>query len=238
MWGDIMIRIGICDDEQLERDYLHKLVSSFFSVRNLPFKIHTYDSAENFIFEMDQLDILLLDIQMSGITGMDLARKIREYDKNLSIIFITGVSDYIAEGYDVNARHYLLKPVSEDKLNEVLDKALTSLQTEEKFLMVDTDNGKIKINFRDIYFLESDGHYINVNCLDAIYQVKSSLAMIEENLNMDFTKVHRSYIVNIKHISRITKSDIYLDNDTVIPLSRRRYQDVNQQFITYYKGAK
>jgi len=232
-----MLKIGICDDEALERSYLTQLVNEYGLLHNQKVSITTYESAENFLFEDDQLDIILLDIQMSGITGMDLARKIRTYDSDVPLIFITGVSDYISEGYDVKAQHYLLKPVKQEKLFEVLDRAISSLEQVEATMVLNTENGIKKIKHNDIVFVESIGHYVELFCNKQSVRVKQSLSHIEEQLGEGFIKVHRSYLANLEHIRHITKTEIIFDDGNSIPLSRRRYSEINQRFIKYHKGG-
>lgn len=232
-----MLRIGICDDEVIERNYLTQLVEEYALSHNQKVSITTYESAENFLFEDDMLDLILLDIQMSGITGMDLARKIRSYDSDVPIIFITGVSDYISEGYDVKAQHYLLKPVKKEKLFEVLERAITSLEQVDNSIVLATDNGIKKLKQKDILFVESTGHYVELNCKTDSIRIKQSLSNVEQQLGSSFIKVHRSYLANLEHIKQITKTDIIFDDEQTIPLSRRRYTEINQRFISYHKGG-
>ena len=112
------IHIAICDDEQAEIDYLSTLVNQWASRKGVAIQLNEFPSAESFLFayEGQHTDILLLDIEMGGMDGVTLAKKIRLMNKEVQIIFVTGYMEYIADGYDVEALHYLLKPVSEEKL--------------------------------------------------------------------------------------------------------------------------
>lgn len=106
--------IAICDDEQVERKYLSQLAAQWTADRGLCGQIDAFESAEQFLFtyqEDTSYDILLLDIQMKELDGVSLAKEIRKIDTRIQIIFITGLPDFIAEGYEVSALHYLIKPI-------------------------------------------------------------------------------------------------------------------------------
>ncbi len=125
-----MVNISICDDEQIEREYLTNLVQKWGDKQGHFLRVKTFESGESFLFNYEDdkvVDILLLDIQMKEIDGVALAKKIRETNSQVQIVFITGISDFIAEGYEVAALHYLMKPVKEEKLFEVLSKAVDRL---------------------------------------------------------------------------------------------------------------
>ena len=122
--------IAICDDEQVERKYLSQLAAQWAAGRCLYSQIDAFESAEQFLFayrEDISYDILLLDIQMKGLDGVTLAKEIRKTDTHVQIVFITGLPDFIAEGYEVSALHYLMKPIQPEKLWSVLDKAQKNL---------------------------------------------------------------------------------------------------------------
>ena len=125
------LHIGICDDEQVEIQYLQKIVLDWAHTGHHNISINLFPSSEAFLFNHENdknFDILLLDIQMGDMDGVELAKLLRNSDKLVQIIFITGFPDFIAEGYEVSALHYLMKPVKEEKLFEVLDKAVSRLQ--------------------------------------------------------------------------------------------------------------
>lgn len=119
-------KIAICDDSQADRDYVASLVRRWASEGDRTAHIEAFSSAEGFLFhyaEESDFDILLLDIEMGGMDGVTLAKRLRQSNDTVQIIFITGYSDYIAEGYEVAALHYLVKPLDENKLFSVLDRA-------------------------------------------------------------------------------------------------------------------
>lgn len=132
-----MYWLAICDDNQADVIYLSSFLEKWAEKEEKALKIESFPSAEAFLFQYEEeksFDILLLDIEMGDMNGIELARKIRRENHLVQIIFITGYMEYVAEGYDVEALHYLLKPVTEEKLYGVLDRAAERLKSKEKEL--------------------------------------------------------------------------------------------------------
>lgn len=235
-----MINIAICDDEKLQVELLEKYVRDWADNSNIRAKIGTFYSAESFDFSwsMDKkYNILLLDIQMSGQNGVELAKRIRKEDSFINIIFITATSDYIQEGYDVAAINYLLKPIEEKKLYECLDRAVHKITRKEKIIILNVEGENHRILQEDILYIESFSHSIEVNTTKVNYLTRRNIGEIEKELDENiFERCHRSYIVGLKHIKKIGKSDIELDNGNTIPVSRRLYSNINMAFIKHFRG--
>jgi len=226
------LSIALCDDEKHQRDYLASLIGKW----NPMVKIEQFESAEQFkMLREDNTphDILLLDIQMGGQDGVSLAKDLRAAREDMIIVFITGLPDFIHEGYDVNALHYLMKPVDEKKLFVVLDKAAGQIAKTEKTLLLPVDGEIVKIHVNEILYVESFAHYQEVATTSGSFSVKMPTYKLEQQLGRGFVRCHRSYLVGLKHISKITKTDVILDNGKIIPLSRRMYKAVNEAFIDY-----
>lgn len=136
--------IAICDDSEADREYLSDLVSRWAREAGHTAEIAAFDSAEQFLFcyeEKSDYDILLLDIEMGEMDGVTMVKILRRENDTVQIVFITGYSEYIAEGYEVAALHYLMKPVREDRLFSVLDRAAEKLKKNEKVLNVECRGG-------------------------------------------------------------------------------------------------
>lgn len=234
------VKIAICDDEQQQVFYLKSLVLKWAHENAKEISITTFYNAEAFWFawsEEKSFDILLLDIQMDGQNGIELARDLRNQDENISIIFITGLPEYIGDGYEVSALHYLIKPVQENKLFETLNKACNKINKEPKSILVSIGDESVRILQNNIIFVEAFAHTILIQTTNEGYEVKKSIGDIEKELDSDaFVRCHRSYIVGLKYIKRISKTDFSLDNGKTIPLSRRVYNNANKAFINYFKG--
>jgi DNA-binding LytR/AlgR family response regulator len=238
---NVMI-IGLCDDNDVQLNYIKSLITSWMNIGNVKCEVFTYNSAEQLIFENAgsfPFDLLVLDIQMGEMNGMELAKHIREYDKNIMLIFITGLRDYVFEGYEVGALRYLLKPVKEEHFMALLDEAFARMQQDNKRWFIFTHGGeKVKLNYDDIIYVEARGHYIELVTTNQSYELKGSIGQISNELGGDdFFSTHRSYIVNLKHVERINKADCRMSNEASIPVSRGNYQDLNRAFIHYYRGS-
>ena len=192
-----------------------------------------FTSGESFLFkfsEQKDFDILLLDIEMQGIDGVNLAKEIRKHNGYAEIIFITGYSDYISEGYEVNALHYLLKPVNPNKLFEVLTKAKERLKKNEKRLSV-TENGEMYlIPLYEIKYIEVIKNYVTIHA-KRDFTVKKTLSEFENELDERFYRMGRSFIINLKEIEKVTKTEIFLSNGTSLPLPRGQYDNINRAII-------
>ena len=229
----VRYKIAICDDLESDRDYLKDLLNKWAINNSHLLNIDTFSSAESFLFHYEEAkdyDILLLDIEMGLMDGVSMAKKIRQDNDAVQIIFITGYSDYIAEGYEVNALHYLMKPVKKEKLFSVLERAIDKIGKNDVVLNMETANGMVRIPIYQIRFAEVFGNYVTIHANDDVV-VKMTLNEIEKLLDERFYRVGRSVIVNLNEVSRVTKTDIKLLDGTSIHLPRGAYEGVNRAII-------
>ena len=227
------MKFAICDDNSIDSNYVYELVKKWSNENKYQVDIETFSSAESFLFhyvDNKDYDVLLLDIEMKKMDGVSLAREIRKTNKNVQIIFITGYSEYIAEGYDVEALNYLMKPFKTKKLYEVLNKAVTKIIQNEKHLLLNTFDEIIRISLHDIIYIDVDRNYTTIHS-NKNYTIKMTLADIEKELDERFFRISRSIIINLKYINRVTKRDVYLTNGSILPLPRGKYESLNKAII-------
>lgn len=228
-------KIAVCDDEQDQIEYISSVLSAWSRQNNCTCDINVFYSAEAFLFDYTEdqtYDILLLDVEMKGMTGLELARRVRRDNNRAEIIFITAHFEFVGEGYEVDALHYLVKPISEDKLMQVLDKAVQKLLIEPPSLIINCGGETLRIYESDILYVESFLHYIVIQTRDKAYKIKENLSAFEQKLSDDFYRVHRSYLVSLKHITGISRTSVSIGN-TVLPLSRGKYDDIHRAFIEH-----
>ena len=197
--------------------------------------VHTdvFASAESFLFHYAQesdYDILLLDIEMGAMDGVTMAKQLRKSNDTVQIIFITGYSDYISEGYEVAALHYLMKPVKEEKLWAVLDRAAGKIAKNEKVLHFSLGGEMVRIPVYRIRYADVFGNYVTIHAQSDV-TVKMTLGELEKQLDDRFYRVGRSVLVNLTQISRVTKGEIRLSDGTALPLPRGAYDGVNRAII-------
>lgn len=232
----MIYKIAICDDNKPDTDYISSLVKEWADSSKSIVKLKIFQSAEEFLFHYEEdksYHILLLDIEMGKMNGVELAKKIRAKNKEVQIIFITGYNDYISDGYDVEALHYILKPVDKKKLYEVLCRACEKLKKEEAALLLHLSDGMIRVPFYEIRYIEVRANYVTIYGEEKV-TLKTTLSALEQKLDDRFFRVGRSYIVNMKYIRKITKSDVILEGQTAVPISRGYYEALNRAFIHYF----
>lgn len=224
--------VSICDDSPADRGYLSALVIKWAKETGREVRLSEYLSAEQFLFHLPDAgtDLLLLDIEMGGMDGVTLAKKLRAQNDALEIVFITGYSDYIAEGYEVSALHYLMKPVKEEKLFAVLNRAAEKLQKNERLLVLESGGELVRLPVYRIRYADVQGNYVTVHA-DRDYTAKMTLSQLETQLDDRFHRVGRSAIVNLTRIARVTRTDIFLNDGGSVPLPRGAYEGVNRAII-------
>lgn len=231
-----MYRFAVCDDNPADADYVARLIGEWNKAAGLPLEIGQYPSAEAFLFayeEDNSFDVLFLDIEMGKMSGVELAKRLRQAGAGLQIVFITGYMEYIAEGYDVEALHYLIKPVTGGKLGAVLDRAVERLKMRENMLTLTLADGVARLSLYEIRYLEVQKNYVTLHAGEE-YSVKRTLNELAEELDESFYRIHRSYIVNLRFVKRISRTEVILKDGTVLPLSRKLYDGLNQAVIRYF----
>ena len=226
-------KIAICDDSNADLEYVLNMVHRWAAGAGHSVHTNTFPSAENFLFhyaEESDYDILLLDIEMGAMDGVTMAKELRKNNDTVQIVFITGYSDYISEGYEVAALHYLMKPVKEEKLCAVLDRAAEKLQKNEKVLTFEIGGEMVRVPIYQIRYADVMGNYVTIHALTDT-TVKMTLGELEKQLDERFYRAGRSVIVNLTQISRVTKTEIRLADGTAIPLPRGAYEGVNRAII-------
>lgn len=226
-------KLAICDDSAADRQYVSDLATRWAAEAGHTVQLDAFSSAESFLFRhagAHDYDILLLDIEMGAMDGVSMAKKLRQSDAAVQIIFITGYSDYISEGYEVDALHYLMKPVRREKLFSVLDRAAEKLSRNEKLLTFEVSGQTTRIPIYQIRYADVCGNYVTVHAAEPL-TVKKALSELQSELDDRFYRVGRSAIVNLTQIARVTKTEIRLIDGSSIPLPRGAYEGVNRAII-------
>ena len=228
-------RVAIVDDSSADAAFVEEILKAWAKDRQVMVQSERFDAAEKFLFHYADdkaWDILLLDIEMGAMDGVTMAKRVRQSNEAVQIVFITGYSDYIAEGYEVAALHYLMKPVNKDKLFTVLDRALEKRRQEERCLNLEAYGEMVRLPFYEIRYLDVHQNYVTVHA-KAEYTVKRTLGDFEKELDDRFHRVGRGMILNLKYIQRGTKTEVHLSDGTVLPLPRGAYEPLNRAIIQH-----
>lgn len=226
-------QVAVCDDNKNEAQYVAGFVKKWAKMNYAAVHIDIFPSSEAFLFhyaENKNYDILILDIEMGAIDGVTLAKMLRRENETLEIIFVTGYSDYISEGYEVAALHYLLKPVREEKLLSVLDRAAYKLRQNEKVLTFEMSGEMVRIPIYQIRYAQVQRNYTTIYANDSV-TLKMPLGKLKELLDERFCQAGRSLLVNMTCIRRVTKTEIILQDGTLLLLPRGAYETVNRAII-------
>jgi len=223
----------IVDDEPMAREILENHLQKVDAV-NVVATCKNAIEAFNEI-NLNKIDLIFLDINMPEISGLSFAKSI---NKNIKVIFTTAYREYAVDGFDLQAVDYLLKPISFERLLQAVHKYLDEsipvtmestseiIQEKSNFIFVRSDRKMIKINFSDIYYIESYSDYIKIHIADKIIVTRETITSIEAKLpKNDFIRIHRSYIVAIAKIDSFTSEFIEV-NKKAIPISRSYKKDV------------
>ncbi|MGL5378829.1 LytR/AlgR family response regulator transcription factor [Clostridium sp.] len=228
-----MFRIVVCEDENIFRSFLVEAISNIFIEKSIDVEIIEYSSGEALFDKYpENVDIFFLDIEMSELSGMDVAKKIRELDTNVEIIFTTAVSGYLEQGYEVRAYRYLIKPFEKEDLKRHLLACISDVLSKQENYLVLEDKGILyKIDIDKITYIEVLQRNITVHTLDDKYTIKMSISNIEKKLkNYNFYRSHRSYLINLKYVQSISSNMAIVNNDEV-PISRYRIANFKLKLV-------
>ena len=238
-----MIKIAICDDEANIRAYL----SSLIGAQDCPCEIVEYASAGDCLADHRQFDLLFLDIELapsdSGLDGMALARKIRERATVTQpvIIFVTGYERYVFDAFDVGAFQYLLKPVNEEKFAQVFARAVEQIAANRenpqkgRVLTLQSANTSKTVPLDSIYYIESSNHRVELHLKDGEFACYAKIGDLELELQDQFFRIHKGYLVNLSYVAGYSKRSVTLTNGERLLLSKYKYQDFVKAYLHFLK---
>lgn len=232
-----MIRIAICEDETVLLNHLADAVKKILKRHSISHVVELFTNG-GALLARDSFDLLLLDIAMEPLSGLELARKLRMRGDESKLIFVTAHRQYAIDAYDVQASHYLVKPVDNGKLETVLLKLCSTLRSERKSAIAIRQGTAVRrIPFGQVYYLEVINRKIHLHTAQESLPFYGKLEELEPSLPETFFRCHRSFIVNFDHVQRYDKKDVWLLNGERIPLSKRRYQAFGLEFMHYLKES-
>lgn len=227
------MRIAICDDEKKFTDDFKRITDKLY--KSLDMIVDTYSEGAELLrsFKNRAYDLVFLDIEMPGMDGITLAEKLREISEEVSIVFLTGHIEYAIQGYEVNALRYLTKPADENKVKDVIDRVMKKTEG-EKLLWIKTDEGEMKVRLSDVIFLEAQNQNVLINTAENSYSVRGNMSDYEERLSSEgFFRIHRSYLVPLAKIERISGKEVIMEDGTALPISRSKVNSLKDMLFSY-----
>ena len=213
---------------------LRKKVEKYINRKSLDASIKTFTSGEELLKAKKKFDIILLDLMLPGIDGLEVARQISCRSR---IIFVTSYREYAVEAFDANAVHYLVKPVTEERLFSALDRAVNQTEQMDNQALTLIKSGKTQVIFiRDILYCEVFNHQVRIHTVHGTYDYFGTLDMLETKLDERFFRCHRSFVVNMSCVAGQEKGVAILTNGEKIFISRRKQTDFIQRLLNFLKN--
>lgn len=229
-----MIIVAICEDERYILEELRRKVEKYINRKSLDASIKTFTSGEELLKAKKKFDIILLDLMLPGIDGLEVARQISCRSR---IIFVTSYREYAVEAFDANAVHYLVKPVTEERLFSALDRAVNQTEQMDNQALTLIKSGKTQVIFiRDILYCEVFNHQVRIHTVHGTYDYFGTLDMLETKLDERFFRCHRSFVVNMSCVAGQEKGVAILTNGERIFISRRKQTDFIQRLLNFLKN--
>ena len=228
-----MFRIAVCDDSQLIVDQMKK---DILKSPEVPCIVDTYTGGSALLAKHKNYDLIFLDIDMPGMSGIETARKVREYDKKVKIVYVTSYRDFAAQAFSVHAFSYMVKPVSQKNIHKILAEAFEYYIEEEPPVQVEfeTNEGSTILDIKDIYYFEFINRKVRICIKGGELLMKGKITDIYYKMHdYNFEMPHKSYVINMYHIRSVVGGDIYMTNGARVLLSQKKAAAFRQLLCDY-----
>ena len=230
------MRIAICDDEKNIRELIANKVAKQYSDAEIIF----FQSGEELLLVDESIDILFLDIQMSGIDGMETARELRKKDKSVILVFVTAVEEYVFQAFDVGAFNYIVKPIDDGKFSDVLHRAvdewssqnINEKEPEERYVLINNSGVHTKVILDEIVYAEVFNRKVVIHKLDGEIEYYGKMSDLESLAGDSFFRPHRAYLINFKYVEKYDATTIYLERGTAL-MAKQNYPEFVKKYMKY-----
>ena len=235
-----MYQIAVCDDDRDDRSRIAQMTRQIMDEAGVSCSVETYAAGQPLLDDIGRgidFDLLLLDVRMAGLDGMTLAARLMEFKNRPDVVFISTDRDMALQGYHVDARRFLAKPVDPDELREALLYCCgrTGSAHRRDDLLIPTAGGDVRVAIRDIRYIESWGRGARISTGDAQLETRLRLGELAAMLPVQFMYCHRTVIVNLNFVRRVNQSELDMLGGGTLPVSRYRAGEVRERLLKLLK---
>lgn len=235
------MNIAICDDEEKVR----KQIASLIKKQGSDVNISSFSKGQDMLLDRNFFDIYYLDVEMVDISGIELAKRVRKEQedsgKRSIIIFVTAYREYMEDAFDVNAFHYLVKPIKEKKFAEVFRRATKEIvsvgERRDKYIIVKDGESKKKLILREIQYIESSDRKVVFHMDNGLAETYARMYILENELGDSFFRTHRCYIINLEKVKAYSSNSIQMLNGDKVMLAEKKYTDFVKTYLRYAKNG-
>lgn len=235
-----MLHIAVCDDNIDELSNMAHLINEYRLSRNLNCEYAVFHNGFDLISTLEKgkkFSFYCLDIIMPAYTGLDVAKEIRQFDKNAPIVFFTSSHEFALESYSVNAINYVIKPVTKEKFFFTIDKVLEHLKIEQyEAIVVKSSDGIQRILLSNLVYAEVEGRNVFYHLISGkkIECTEPFLPVCEKLLKYcQFIKTHRSYIINMQYIDTIGNNTLMLQDQSSVPIAQGKTREIKEKYLAF-----
>ncbi len=234
----MVVVFAVCDDEKESRELLLEYAQRLAKRQGIIVRLEAFSSAEELLVGERDFDILLLDVELGEMDGISAAGRLRKEGCQAVIILVTNYVQYAIDGYEVQAFHFLHKPVEYTRFCQVAGKAVRLTdQKKRQAISVKGDNEVIRILAADIWYCETDRGRILIHTAGGVRRCYSSMAQLEKKLTpCQFFRCHTAYLVNLAEISRLLPAEIQMKDGSLLPVSKHRKKEFRETLAKYWGG--
>ncbi len=230
------MKIFVCDDDLNMLNLVTKWISEYMDGRE--YQIKTYCNGIEVLYDIEHSEekgpkIVFMDIKLKNDNGITVARTLKQLDNNIVIIFISGYSEYFEDSFEAEPVYFLIKPLKKETFIRAMDKALDKVEKKENKFLLLRKKEVSRIFFDDIYYVESVGRKIHIHSQQGETEYYEKLDTLQEQLEGDFVRCHKSYLVNMKWIQQVDYRMVTLMNGMQIPISRNRVTETKEKVFEY-----
>ncbi len=231
-----MIRIGICDDEEIYRKHVRRLCESYFEEYPQHYECVEFSSGEEVLaYEGEMMHLLFLDVEMGGISGIEVLKKIEREDWVWRVVFISSHQEAVWNAFSIKTLEFARKPVKYEQVENWIHIAMRE-NKENIVYEFDTMDGKLLKAIGDIYYLEAAKNYTVLYGKKEKWLINNNLKNWEKEMkDAPMLRIHRSYLVNMEHIKKLQTQKVELENDEEIPIGRQFSKEAKQIYCEYIK---